>query len=82
MLLFCLLGCVNLSRGVRSNDLFPFGSPAGDERLPADAEDISSPEVSLATNVKFFDREYGSIYVSIVDKHHEWTLFYTLLFHY
>jgi hypothetical protein len=41
----------------------PFGSAAGDSRLPSDSEDISSAEVPLSTNVKFFAREYGSVYV-------------------
>ncbi len=44
--------------------MFPFGREHGDKRLAADAEDVASPEVTLTVNVKFFDREYGAIYVS------------------
>ena len=55
---------VNSVQCLNSNDLFPFGPPAGDSRLAADAEDVSSPEVDLGTTVKFFGREYSTIYVS------------------
>ncbi len=52
------------SLGVSRSDLFPFGTPAGDQRLPPDAEDISSREVKLGVDVQFFNKKYGSIYVS------------------
>ena len=51
-------------------DLFPFGRDNGDDSLYAGtdadngAEDISSAEIALATNVRFFGRDYGAIYVS------------------
>ena len=50
-------------------DLFPFGRDSGDDSLYAgtdgDAEDVSSAEIPLATNVRFFGRDYGSIFVSV-----------------
>ena len=49
-------------------DLFPFGRDNGDDSLYAGtdggAEDVSSAEIQLGTNVKFFGRDYGAIYVS------------------
>ena len=59
-----VLLCLSSANGVTRNDLFPYGSPSGDDRLPPDTEDISSPEINLNTPVKFFSREYGSVYVS------------------
>ena len=61
LLLFLLL---DVASSLRRSDLFPFGSRSGDSRLPADTEDVSSPEVALGVNVKFFGRDYESIFVS------------------
>ena len=52
--------------GLSRVDLFPFGEPQGDKKLPSDNEDVSSAEIALSTNVKFFSRQYGSIYVRFV----------------
>ena len=57
-------------RAITVRDLFPFGRDNGDDSLYAGtdadngAEDISSAEIALATNVRFFGRDYGAIYVS------------------
>ena len=56
-------------RAITVRDLFPFGRDNGDDSLYAGtaaggAEDVSSAEVPLATNVRFFGRDYGAIYVS------------------
>ena len=54
-----------LSNGLFVSQLYPFGSQNGDIELPAQIEeDVSSSEIRLNTPVKFFDREYKSIFVS------------------
>ena len=51
--------------GLYVTDLYPFGLTNGDQKLSTDYdEDTSSPEIKLGTNVKFFSREFGSIFVS------------------
>ncbi len=50
--------------GLRRTDLFPFGAAYGDRRLDSETEDVSSREIALAYNVKFFGHEYGSIFVN------------------
>ena len=55
--------------GIQKNELYPYGSSNGDTRLSAKRpgaqnEDISSEEIKLKTNIKFFSNEYGAIYVS------------------
>ena len=51
--------------GLYVSDLYPFGLTNGDQKLSTDYdEDTSSPEIKLGTNVKFFSREFGSIFVS------------------
>ena len=54
--------------GIQKNELYPYGSSNGDTRLSAKRpgaqnEDISSEEIKLKTNIKFFSNEYGAIYV-------------------
>ena len=51
-------------QGLSKRELFPYGPQAGDQQLPPNKEDVSSQEISLNTHIKFFGREYGSIYVS------------------
>ena len=55
-------------RAITVRDLFPFGRDNGDDSLYAGtdggAEDVSSAEIQLGTNVRFFGRDYGAIYVS------------------
>jgi hypothetical protein len=53
-----------LSCTIRVSELYPYGSVFGDKRLPEYMEDVSSPEVKLTTPVKFFRREYDTIYVN------------------
>ena len=58
--------CVN---AIETKDLYPFGSSVGDNRLPptlqdTPQDDISSNEIKLKTNIKFYSNEYGAIYVS------------------
>ena len=53
----------------KKNELYPYGLSNGDTRLSAKRpgaqnEDISSEEIKLKTNIKFFSNEYGAIYVS------------------
>ena len=61
---------VFLFSGITVRDLFPFGRDNGDDSLYAGtdadsgAEDVSSAEIPLGTNVRFFGRDYGAIYVS------------------
>ncbi len=59
------------SAGIETGDLFRYGRDAGDDSLHAgtdgSAEDVSTEEIPLDTNVKFFAREYGAIYVSCYD---------------
>ena len=54
--------------GIQKNKLYPYGLSNGDTRLSAKRpgaqnEDISSEEIKLKTNIKFFSNEYGAIYV-------------------
>ena len=63
-LALALLGSV---RGLSKQELFPYGPQAGDQQLPPNNEDVSSKEISLDTHIKFFGREYGSIYVSYLN---------------
>nr|XP_040583540.1 nidogen-like [Lepeophtheirus salmonis] len=53
-----------LTQSLSESELVPFGRSYGDQSLPKDVEDISSPELELDVNVKFFGREYGSIFVN------------------
>ena len=55
---------------LQKSDLYPYGLNAGDTKLTATRpggqdEDISSDEIKLKTNIKFYSNEYGAIYVSI-----------------
>ena len=57
-----------LVSGIQKIDLYPYGRSNGDTRLSAKRpgaqnEDISSEEIKLKTNIKFFSNEYGAIYV-------------------
>jgi len=61
--LLALTTLASSSSALSSSDLFPFGASSEDSSLAAGAEDVSSSEVALNVPVKFFDREYGSIYV-------------------
>ena len=68
-LILFLISIVPISiHSLRHDQLIPFGRNAGDDHLPRDVEDMSSPEINLNINVKFFSREYGSIFVSILTK--------------
>ena len=54
--------------GIQKDELYPYGLSNGDTRLSAKRpgaqnEDISSEEIKLKTNIKFFSNEYGAIYV-------------------
>ena len=54
--------------GIQKIELYPYGLNNGDTRLFAKSpgaqnEDISSEEIKLKTNIKFFSNEYGAIYV-------------------
>ena len=54
---------------VEKSELYPYGLSAGDTKLEAtklgnENEDISSNEIKLKTNIKFYSNEYGAIYVS------------------
>ena len=62
LLLLCMFAAS--ANAISRGDLYPFGRPAGDNQLPSDSEDVSTPEISLNTTVKFFSREYWSIFVS------------------
>ena len=53
-------------QGLYVSDMYPFGEAYSDTKLSTEYdEDISSAEIKLGTNVKFFSREYKSIFVSI-----------------
>ena len=59
-----LLGQV--SHGLFVSDMYPFGQAYSDTKLDTEYdEDISSAEIKLGINVKFFSREYRSIFVSL-----------------
>ena len=54
--------------GIQKDELYPYGLSNGDTRLSAKRpgaqnEDISSEEIKLKTNIKFFSNEYGAIYI-------------------
>ena len=52
--------------GLYVSDMYPFGEAYSDTKLSTEYdEDISSAEIKLGTNVKFFSREYKSIFVRI-----------------
>ena len=57
--------CVGLpsGRALSVTDLYPFGPAVSNSALPQDI-DVSSPEVELSTEIKFFDESYKSIFVS------------------
>ena len=60
-----LLFLIPNSKGLFVSDLYPFGTSWGDTVLEnQNTEDISSQEIKLNTSVKFFDRNYDSIFVS------------------
>ncbi len=65
--LILLLEIFVISSGLTLSDLYPFGARNRDLSLPSDIEDISSPEIGLNTTIKFFNREYESIFVSSMD---------------
>ena len=55
---------------IEKSDLYPYGLSAGDTKLVStklggENEDISSNEIKLKTNIKFYSNEYGAIYVRI-----------------
>ena len=53
--------------GLYVSDMYPFGEAYSDTKLSTEYdEDISSAEIKLGTNVKFFSREYKSIFVRIL----------------
>ena len=63
ILLFSFL--ISGSKGIFVSDLYPFGTTWGDTVLDTqNLEDVSSQEIKLNTSVKFFDRNYDSIFVS------------------
>ena len=54
---------------LEKHELYPFGAGVGDNKLPSvnqpkDEDDVSSTEVKLTTNIKFYSSEYDAIYVS------------------
>ena len=56
---------------IEKSDLYPYGLSAGDTKLTStklggENEDISSNEIKLKTNIKFYSNEYGAIYVRIL----------------
>lgn len=55
--------CLGLScNGLRRDELLPFGEQ--DNRLTADSDDVSSPEIQLTVPIIFYDTQYKSIFVS------------------
>ena len=53
------------SKGIFVSDLYPFGTTWGDKVLDTqNLEDVSSQEIKHNMSVKFFDRNYDSIFVS------------------
>ena len=65
LILSVLLWC-QVCHGLYVSDMYPFGEAYGDTKLSTEYdEDISSAEIKLGTKVKFFSREYKSIFVSI-----------------
>ena len=51
------------------SELYPYGISNGDKTLPtSNQEDISSQEIKLNTSIRFFDRDYDSIFVSTKSK--------------
>ena len=53
------------SKGILLSDLYPFGTTWGDTVLDTqNLEDVSSQEIKHNMSVKFFDRNYDSIFVS------------------
>lgn len=53
-------GCL----GLRSEDLYPYGTPQGDRRVVVE-DDGSSPEVQLNTTIAFYDERFRSVYVNL-----------------
>ena len=54
---------------LEKHELYPFRASVGDSKLPSvnqpkDEDDVSSTEVKLTTNIKFYSSEYDAIYVS------------------
>ena len=54
---------------LEKHELYPFGMSVGDNKLPSvnqpkDEDDVSSSEIKLTTNIKFYSSEYDAIYVS------------------
>lgn len=60
---FVLFASFSLGSGLFMSELYPFGLKYGDTALPANIEDVSSPEFRLNTTIKFYGRQYSSIYV-------------------
>ena len=55
---------------LEKHELYPYGVSAGDTKLPSvnqarNEDDVSSNEIKLRTNIKFYSSEYGGIYVSL-----------------
>ena len=79
--LFFVLASGFASDALFVSDLYPFGAQNGDTQLPTqDQEDISSMEIKLNTAVKFFDREYKSIFVSFPVGHLDFRSLWTQKF--
>ena len=71
--------CVN---AIETSDLYPYGINAADNKLtPAhqstQEDDISSNEITLNTNIKFYSNEYTAIYVSIIVLLFYWFIVFT-----
>ena len=62
-LLLFLLKSVSLQTFPHNNHFYPYGPDVGDSTLPG-RDDDSSPEISMATELVFFDTAYDSIWVS------------------
>ena len=64
--LILLVSLISVTQGIFVSDLYPFGTSWGDKVLEnQNIEDISSQEIKLNTSIKFFDRNYDSIFVSL-----------------
>eukprot|EP00095_Tigriopus_kingsejongensis_P011899 snap_masked-scaffold111_size354240-processed-gene-1.0 protein:Tk11899 transcript:snap_masked-scaffold111_size354240-processed-gene-1.0-mRNA-1 annotation:"hypothetical protein DAPPUDRAFT_314322" len=62
--LVSILLVVHSARAISSSDVFPYGTPSGDQKLNANVEDSGSQEIRLSVEVKFFNRRYKSIFVN------------------
>jgi len=64
-LLLLASSVISLSDPALPDIFYPFGTDVGDSILPV-RDDVSSPQINIATGFPFFNVSRNSVYVSVV----------------